>query len=58
MFRPFIRPSSGRRHKYISEKYATEEFDCEGEAPSISHYSFFYVYGLSDDGREYDRKMS
>jgi len=58
MFRPFIRPSSGRRYTYISEKYATEEFDCEEEAPNISHYSFLYVYVLSDDGRKKDRKMS
>jgi len=63
MFRPFIRPSSCRIYEYIRENCATEEFDCEGEASSLSHISFMNAYVLSDvvllnDGRQNDRKMS
>jgi len=32
--------------------------DCEGEASSIAHFSFMYLYPLPDDGRTNDSNMA
>jgi len=34
------------------------QVDCEGEASSIAHFPFTYLYLLPYDGRMKDRKMS